>query len=598
MSEPHSDVPSTCQRCTDGPVSAAVIQRLELHQFKAFERFTLYLPGSTYLAGPNNAGKSTIIDALRVSAYMLRIAQRQRPTDTFDDRGAQVLGFRFSADQVRLNEENLRHEFRDEEARISVGFAAQRTLTAVWPEPDSDRDAFFYLQVEGASVHTAKGASDEFPRIGIVPVLSPVEQRETELTPKYIRENLDGRRSSRHFRNQLTLLQQASDGNDFEAFLEFAGPWIPELRIRELRCRMGQSDVELDLFYTELGRKTQKEIAWAGDGMQIWLQLLLHLFRLRDSEVLILDEPDVFLHPDLQRRLVRLLDSLDGQTITATHSPEVLAECPPEAVVWADRVRRRSIAAPDAATLTDLTASLGTQFNLRLARALRSKVVLFVEGDDMKLLRHLAETIGALRVARETDLTVVPLKGFSNWDRIEPFSWLSSELLGDSVAIQAILDRDYRSDRACKSVKERLKRIGVNAHIWKRKELESYLMEPVALARLSGASEDWIRDKIGALCSGMETEVFARFSVERQRAAEHDHQVQALKAAKDEFDELWAQPEQRCLMCPPKDVLSGLNKHLQDDGFKAVSIPTIARRMRRDEIPAEVESILLRIEEI
>src|SRR2546429_3340765 len=92
--------------------------------------------------------------------------------------------------------------------------------------------------------------------------------------------------------------------------------------------------------------------------IQIWLQLLLHVFRLRERDVVVLDEPDVFLHPDLQRRLVRLLDSLPGQTITATHSSEVLVEAAPESVIWVDKWRRNSVSSPDETQLTDLTISL------------------------------------------------------------------------------------------------------------------------------------------------------------------------------------------------------------------------------------------------
>jgi hypothetical protein len=103
-----------------------------------------------------------------------------------------------------------------------------------------------------------------------------------------------------------------------DAFIEFASPWLPELRIRDLVTRYGEKDdLELDLFYVEPGRRAEKEIFWVGDGIQIWLQLLLHVFRLRHQDLVILDEPDVFLHPDLQRRLVRLLDALDPQAVTA-----------------------------------------------------------------------------------------------------------------------------------------------------------------------------------------------------------------------------------------------------------------------------------------
>ena len=574
-----------------------MIHRLEIHSFKAFERYTLYVHGSAYLAGPNNAGKSTIIAALRTCANMLRRARRQRPTDAFDDRDNDVLGFPFSSAQVDLVEENLRHEGRDIETRLVLHFTDRRRLTAVWPPQSDGATPFFYLQSGGSSVNTAQDAR-AFPEIGIVPVLSPVDQTEVLLTPKYVRENLDGRLASRHLRNQLWLLRGSDDQDEgFEAFIDFARPWLPELRLRELTTRYGHRDMELDLFYTEPGRRSEKEIVWAGDGIQIWLQLLLHVFRSRLVDILILDEPDVFLHPDLQRRLVKLLDGLAAQTIAATHSSEVLAEAPGESVVWIDRVRKRSISAPDPATLDELEASLGSQFRLRVARALRSKLVLFVEGKDMKLLRRLASTIGAQHVANEVDLAVVPLHGFDNWDRIEPFVWLKDDLLGQSVRVHAILDRDYRPDFACTSVKKRLKGVGVHAHVWRRKELESYLLVPAAMARLSGADESWIEAELEGIAASLENEVFARFSVERQLLAQHDRRVQALEDAKAEFDNAWGSHDERLAMCPPKRILSELNKKLQAGGWKTLSFEGLAKALTAEEVPSEVTSVIERIED-
>ena len=54
----------------------------------------------------------------------------------------------------------------------------------------------------------------------------------------------------------------------------------------------------------ERGDRTPKELFWVGDGMQIFVQILTHLWRLRSADVVILDEPDLYLHADLQRRLV------------------------------------------------------------------------------------------------------------------------------------------------------------------------------------------------------------------------------------------------------------------------------------------------------
>ena len=43
--------------------------------FKAFDRFTLRMNGDAFLVGPNNAGKSTLIAAIRADD-VLRIAKR------------------------------------------------------------------------------------------------------------------------------------------------------------------------------------------------------------------------------------------------------------------------------------------------------------------------------------------------------------------------------------------------------------------------------------------------------------------------------------------------------------------------------------------
>ena len=95
-----------------------MIQRVNLRDFMAFERFRLDLHGDAFLAGPNNAGKSTLITAIRVAAQMVRIAVRRNPTETFQDGREQVLGYSFTSSQVGLDAPNLRHEFREVETRM------------------------------------------------------------------------------------------------------------------------------------------------------------------------------------------------------------------------------------------------------------------------------------------------------------------------------------------------------------------------------------------------------------------------------------------------------------------------------------------------
>ena len=469
-----------------------MIERVRLLRYKGFEDFDLRLGRQAVLVGPNNAGKTTLVQSLRLAASLLRFARRRNAYETFEDDvlekySRNVLGYPIARVGARelswYKDENLRHEFRSDSTGMVVGFKSKSCLRVVWP---ANGTAFFYVdKVPGLIARTAAEVRNCVPTIGVVPTLLPVEEREEVLNAHYVWESIGTRRTSRHFRNQLYHTRDKSP-QSFASYVAFAVANTPEINSISLRDVYAGSTHDLDLFVTETATGKEKEVYWLGDGLQIWLQVLLHIWLNEDVESLVLDEPDVFLHPDLQRRLVSILDEFDKQIVLATHAPEIVAEANKDAVVWADRTRRRSRRAGEPLVLQKLNAVLGSGFNLGLARALRSRVALFVEGQDMKVLRNLARAVGAEGVRNERGLAVIQLGGFSNWHQIEPFAWLSRELLGNTVKIYVLLDRDHRSDAAIQTLQDALKGSEVNVHVWQRKELESYLLVPEAIARANG----------------------------------------------------------------------------------------------------------------
>ena len=146
--------------------------------------------------------------------------------------------------------------------------------------------------------------------------------------------------------------------------------------------------------------------------------------------------------------------------------------------------------------LANLASSLGTNFNIRLARILRARLALFVEGDDMTLLRELAKKAGARSLAAEDGVAVVPIEGMSNRRRLDSFRWVADELLKGAVKGFVILDRDYMSDGHVTEIRAQLKSAGLHSHVWARKELESYLLSPTAIARISGASVKFVQETL------------------------------------------------------------------------------------------------------
>jgi hypothetical protein len=371
----------------------------------------------------------------------------------------------------------------------------------------------------------------------------------------------------------------------------------PEISEAWLRSRVEPGSIELDFFFKEAVTNSERELFWAGDGMQIWLQVLFHVFILRDVETLVLDEPDVFLHPDLQRRLVGVLEGLGPQVILATHAPEVIAESSRESILAVDRSRRHGSRVRDTLALDRLVADLGSGFDLGLARALRSRVALFVEGQDMKVLRILAEKVGARSLARErSQAAVVPLGGYSNWPLIEPFAWMKERILQDSVKMFVILDRDYRAREDCHDVVERLAGIGVSAHVWTRKELESYLLVPAVVSRISGLPIETCKSLLTAAVDAQDATVEGNILSRLVKDNKGLDITTIFARCRIILNDLWTDFDSKIVVAPAKDVIAMLNSEIATMGGKTVSARKLAGEITVGEIDPEVVGLLRDIE--
>jgi hypothetical protein len=260
-----------------------VIERVHLLRYKGFEDFDLRLGRQAVLVGPNNAGKTTLVQSLRLAASLLRFARRRNAYEAFEDDvldkySRNVIGYPVAHVGARelswYKDENLRHEFRADATGLVVTFKSKACLRVVWPV---DGDAFFYIdKVPGLVARTAAEVRGCVPTIGVVPTLLPVEEREEVLDAHYVWESVGTRRTSRHFRNQLYHTRNKSP-ESFESFTRFAVANTPEIANMSLRDVFAGTKHELDLFVTETATSKEKEVYWLGDGLQIWLQVLLHI---------------------------------------------------------------------------------------------------------------------------------------------------------------------------------------------------------------------------------------------------------------------------------------------------------------------------------
>ena len=323
------------------------MRSLRLVNYKGFRDHTISFRQSNVLVGANNAGKSTALGALRLLAAMVPTARRVRPRDSGEVDGRVFAGWSITAaaiDNSAFAHENIRHDFSPLETRIELALTNGVRLVASWDDVrDSDEfdpppsGTFFVFPPDGQRITQPRKAAQELvPLIAIVPTLTPLDDRERYISDETLRRHQTSRRSSRYFRNALYRLSS----EEWDEFRSYVYERTPEISNLGLHRAVGTTEDDFDLFYEEEGTRREREIAWAGDGIQIWIQALFHIWKQSGAAVILLDEPDVFLHPDLQRRLARAVFATGQQAVLATHSVEILAEAEPGSAVWVDRSRR------------------------------------------------------------------------------------------------------------------------------------------------------------------------------------------------------------------------------------------------------------------
>jgi hypothetical protein len=226
------------------------------------------------------------------------------------------------------------------------------------------------------------------------------------------------------------------------------------------------------------------DIASAGSGFQQVLMLLAYL-NTRPGSVLLLDEPDAHLHVILQdaiySELRAVAASKGSQLVVSTHSEVVINSVDPDELCV---VLHEPRMLADTAERQRLIKSLGILSNTDVMLAIEVPGVLYVEDyTDLDILRAWATTLGHKALPLLTTRLLwrktvseprEGASGVSSRDHYEALRLVRADLPG-----LEILDRDG-NERLPETeiVGQGLQRVR-----WKRYEIESYLVHPLALER-------------------------------------------------------------------------------------------------------------------
>lgn len=576
------------------------IRRIEFLNFKAFRSYSLTLDDVNVLVGPNNCGKSTIIGALRTLDAAVRFA-RTRPPSRVHIGESVTIGYWIPEESVPISLENVRTDYNDADARVTFQLSNGNQLSLVFP---NDGGCALVPKRESGAVTSAAVFKSEFPvSLVIVPVLGPVEHNEERRERSTVVAGLSTHRASRHFRSYWHYSPEG-----FQDFANLVTRTWPGMTI--CAPEYSRASGQLTMFCLE-GRMT-REIYWVGFGFQIWCQLLTHISRANEGSLLVVDEPEVYLHPDVQRQLLGIVRDIGADVLLATHSAEIMSEADPSEIVMIDKRRASGERLKNVAGIQRALETVGSSQNITLTALAKSRRVLFVEDlDDFRLLRRFARKLGMQELSSGLGVTALRSGGFGSWERITILASGIAEALGVPLTIGAIYDRDYFSDE---QIAEVLQKLGTNlrlASVLERKEIENYLLLPGALDRAITRALSVQRERgrgrhntvdslvlLDEITSRLKEDVLSQLMARRHDYLHRTGQDRSTlyKDVLSGFNERWADLDTRIPLVPGKEVLRLFRQRVQELCGVTLTDSRIVESMNRDDIPDDMKKLLTALE--
>jgi len=459
-------------------VTSSMLKSLRLQNFRGFVDHTVEFTPFTLLIGQNNAGKTTIIEALRiVAAAQARVATANfamAPGDFSESFTGPV--FRFSLKTLDFDEGNIHHNYRVEDPAIITARFTNNCSIHVFLGADR-ADRFCQLQLPGGRKVSSRavGASSKFHRIFVMPPIGSLLVSETERDRRYLRENINGYLSHRHIRNQMYEMP-----DEFVRFRERLEKTWDHLHVEALLPGQGELRNEYHLQLRD-GRYPA-EVGRVGSGLQAWIQTLWFLSRVSESSIIVLDEPDVYLHADLQKKLVRVLTASEfRQVVVATHSIEMISDVSPDEIVEVRKSESRSKPISTTAEAQAVLYQLGTSHHLQLSKLGKTGRVLFLEGKDHQLLGLVATKVGSSFSKCFEGIPRFAIGGASNWKRAAMTAEVLAETSGGGVRSILLIDRDYFTDEYLDEIVAQANKSALEVRYWDRKEIENYFLDAEAI---------------------------------------------------------------------------------------------------------------------
>ncbi|MGA5194711.1 AAA family ATPase [Streptomyces exfoliatus] len=366
-----------------------------------------------------------------------------------------------------------------------------------------------------------------------------------------------------------------------------------------------------------------------GSGIREALRLILD-YEFERPEILLVEEPEVHLHPALETALMQYLKNVSAhsQVFLTTHSTNFLDVGSLENVYL---IRKESETVVQRLDVVGAEEAIPEELGLRLSSLFMFDRLVFVEGpSDEQLLRTFADTLSvSFGQASLGFVTTGGARNFTHYATAATLSFLRKR----NVRTVFVLDRDERDLKDLEDLQNRVGGVS-EVQLLQRRELENYLLSPSALSRFiqeksGGASTptpDEVKSAIDEVCeellpTAIERRVLKRVCrpviPDRRPVISRGDQdftnalQEQLKLALDQLAELSSEIDkvkEECAndiqvdwalrkseMVPGDELLDRVFQRFGQRFNKRQDALRVAREMKSDEIPAEMAELVRRL---
>ena len=554
-----------------------MIKQISITNFRCYEQSTITFNGTSILVGRNNAGKSTMIEALKIISSVTRKYKTLRfiaPPEWVDNE--ESYGVSPSVENMNISDRGIFHMYGNPPAIIEAIFSNGTSIKAYVGEC---LNIFAVIIDEGGCyIRNSKEAKNvEIPVIEVLPQISAVMDTERIIKKATVDGNKATRLASRNFRNQLYYYNDA-----FPMFRNLVEATWEGLKVSPIETAY-VNDGQVLQFYVRV-HNFEAEIAWMGHGLQMWIQTMWFVSQCSPNAIVVLDEPDVYMHADLQRRLVRLISPMFSQLVIATHSLEIIEEVTSDSIIPVDSTKKTIRPIGNETPLQFLTKHLGSTFNIDLARIFISSQFVFWDGDDnsRKILSAFQSVLYPQDLHPLINLPKAFIDGWNEWEKVTMLADLfnSNQM---NMEVFCVLNSEYHTQNEIMRLHNDANSHNINLCIWQKKEIENYAIHHNSIFRyilnnkLKGIiTEEKLDDVMHGIAKDMKDDLI-KFSIEKSENRRSD----SIQENDNTYD-----------IISGKEFFNILSIWTQEEFDITISARQVIPYFQREEVPSEIRDVI------